>query len=106
MEIIRSCALDTDAAAKMLLIEKLEDIVELQTEAIKNIKIDKITVWDSGSGTAAGGKTSTANFLSGMMQSLPPIHDVATMAGIKLPGYLGKVEEFNKGEAASAPGKS
>ena len=106
MEIIKSCALDTDAAAKMLLIEKLEEIVELQTEAIKNIKIDKITVWDSGSGNTPGGKTSTANFLSGMMQSLPPIHDVATMAGIDLPGYLGKVKEFNKDETPVKPGKS
>ncbi len=73
----------------MLLIEKLEDIVALQTEAIKNIKIDKVTVWDGGQ--TANGKTSTSNFLSGMMQSLPPLHDVANMAGIDLPNYLGKI---------------
>ena len=41
--------------------EKIEDIVALQVEAIKNIKIDKVTVWDSGSG--ADGKGGTANFL-------------------------------------------
>ena len=75
----------------MLLIEKLEDIVRLQTEAIRNIRIDKVTVWDNGKG--ADGKNSTANFLSGMMQSLPPLHDVAGMAGIDLPAYLGKVQE-------------
>ena len=39
------------------------------------------------------GKSSTANFLSGMMQSIPPLHDVAGMAGIDLPGYLGKIQE-------------
>ncbi|MFA6291271.1 MAG: SPFH domain-containing protein [Victivallales bacterium] len=89
-EIIKSCNNDSDAASKMLLIEKLESIVQLQTEAIKNIKIDKVTVWEGGQN--AGGKTSTANFLSGMMQSLPPLHDVASMAGIDLPGYLGKVK--------------
>ncbi len=89
-EIVKSCNNDSDAAAKMLLIEKLESIVSLQTEAIKNIKIDKVTVWEGGSNV--GGKTSTANFLSGMMQSLPPLHDVANMAGIDLPGYLGKVK--------------
>lgn len=89
-EIIKSCNSDSDAASKMLLIEKLESIVQLQTEAIKNIKIDKVTVWEGGQN--AGGKTSTANFLSGMMQSLPPLHDVASMAGIDLPGYLGKVK--------------
>lgn len=90
-EIIKSCVNDADAASKMLMIEKLEEIVALQTEAIKNIKIDKVTVWD-GNG-AKDGKTSTANFLSGMMQSLPPLHDVAEMAGVELPDYLGKVKE-------------
>ncbi|OGV39344.1 MAG: flotillin [Lentisphaerae bacterium GWF2_45_14] len=89
-KIIESCNGDTDAAAKMLLIEKLEAIVSMQTEAIKNIKIDKVTVWEGGAGK--DGKTSTANFLSGMMQSLPPLHDVASMAGINLPGYLGNVK--------------
>jgi flotillin len=92
-EIIKACNNDSDAASKMLLIEKLESIVELQTEAIKNIKIDKVTVWEGGQN--ASGKTSTANFLSGMMQSLPPLHDVASMAGIDLPGYLGKVKYDN-----------
>ena len=89
-KIIEACGDNADAATKMLLIEKLEEIVRLQTEAIRNIKIDKVTVWD-GAGTSANGKTSTANFLSGMMQSLPPLHDVANMAGIELPEYLGKV---------------
>ncbi len=90
-EIVSSCMNDSDSAARMLIIEKLEEIVAMQTEAIKNIKIDKVTVWEGGN--AKDGKTSTANFLSGMMQSLPPLHDVAGMAGIDLPGYLGKVNE-------------
>ena len=89
-EIIKACGSDADAASKMLMIEKLEAIVALQTEAIKNIKIDKVTVWDGNGGK--DGKTSTANFLSGMMQSLPPLHDVAEMAGVELPDYLGKVK--------------
>ena len=102
-EIITSCNDNADAAAKMLLIEKLQDIVALQTEAIKNIKIDKVTVWDGGS-KGENGKTSTANFLSGMMQSLPPLHDVANMAGIDLPNYLGKIKaEAAAPAAAEAP---
>ncbi len=91
-EIFLSCNNDSDAAAKMLLIEKLQDIVALQTEAIKNIKIDKVTVWDNGK-AGSDGKTSTAGFLSGMMQSLPPLHDIANMAGIDMPDYLGKVKD-------------
>jgi flotillin len=35
--------------------------------------------------------TATANFLSGLIKSLPPLHDVAGMAGIELPEYLGKI---------------
>ena len=91
-KIIESCGNDANAAAKMLLVEKLEEIVKLQTEAISNIKIDKVTVWDSPNGRADG-KSSTAGFLSGMMQSLPPIHDVAAMAGIDLPKYLGEMKD-------------
>lgn len=68
--IIEACENDSNAASKMLLIEKLQEIVALQTEAIKGIKIDKVTVWDGG-GKTADGKTTTANFLSGMLQSLP-----------------------------------
>ena len=93
-QIIDACGRNTDAASQMLLIEKLQEIVQLQTEAIKNIKIDKVTVWDGGSQNPDG-KTATANFLSGMMQSLPPLHDVAGMAGLDLPAYLGKMKSGN-----------
>ena len=95
-QIIAACANDSNAAAQMLLIEKLQELVALQTEAIKNIKIDKLTVWDGGSKTPDG-KTTTANFLSGMLQSLPPLHDVAGMAGLDLPDYLGKVKNKPEG---------
>ena len=74
------------------MIEKLDQIVALQTEAIRNIKIDKVTVWDNGS-KGADGKTATSDFLSGLVKSLPPLHDVAGMAGLELPGYLGKVKD-------------
>ena len=90
-QIVSACGNDADAAAKMLMIEKLEQIVQLQTEAIRNIKIDKITVWDGGN--SKDGKTATSNFLSGMIKSLRPLHDVANMAGLDLPDYLGKVQE-------------
>ena len=86
------------------MIEKLQDIVTLQTEAIRNIKIDKVTVWDRGNGSGDG-KTSTADFLSGMVKSLPPLHDVAKMAGLQLPTYLGSVggkEEQAAAQAAAA----
>ncbi len=101
-QIIAACDNDADAASKMLLIEKLQEIVALQAEAIKGIRIDKVTVWDGG-GRSADGRTTTANFLSGMIQSLPPLHDVAGMAGLDLPDYLGKVKSDRQDAAAPEP---
>jgi flotillin len=87
--LVASAGNDARAAATLLLTEKLEQIVTLQVEAIKAIKIDKITVWDSGGSSNGNGAGTTANFLAGMVKSLPPLHDVAAMAGLELPKFLG-----------------
>lgn len=100
--LVESAGEDASLAATLLMIEKLQDIVTLQTEAIRNIKIDKVTVWDGGNGKSADGKTSTADFLSGMVKSLPPLHDVAQMAGLQLPEYLGKVPNVDSVAASVA----
>ena len=63
---------------------------------MKNIKIDKITVWDSGN-NAENGNNSTANFVSGMMKTVPPLNDLFNMAGLNLPTYL-KGEDKKDGE--------
>ena len=69
--------------------EKIEQIVKLQVEAIKNIKIDKVTVWDTMGGNGNGnGTPTTANFLSGMLKIVPPLEDVFKTAGMELPSYL------------------
>jgi len=75
-------------AFQLLLIEKLPELVRTQVEAVKNIKIDKITVWDSGNGNNDNGNSSTANFVSGMMKTVPPLNDVFNMAVLNLPTYL------------------
>jgi flotillin len=85
--LVQSCNGDAKAAATLLMIEKIEQIVAHQVEAIKNIKIDKITVWDSGNSEKGG---STANFISSLIKSLPPLHDIAGIAGVELPTYLGR----------------
>mgnify|MGYP000457563413 FL=1 len=79
-----------EIATSFLMIEKIEKIVEKQVDAIKNIKFDKITVWDGGTGTANG--STTANFMKDLIKSLPAMHDLANQAGIELPQILGKVE--------------
>ena len=100
-EVVNATGGDPDAALKLLIADKLEALMTIQVEAIKNIKIDKVTVWDSGAG--ADGKTSTANFLSGMMRSVPPLDEVFALAGMSLPSMLGKkVDEETKSEEVSA----
>ncbi len=88
---VKAAGGDAQSAYSLLLVEKLPELVKTQVEAIKNIKIDKITVWDSNN--AKDGKTSTANFLSGLMSSVPPLNDLFNQAGMNLPEYLkGKSE--------------
>jgi flotillin len=84
---VKAAGGDPNKAFQLLLIEKLPELVKTQVEAVKNIKIDKITVWDSGSQTEDG-KNSTANFISGMMKTVPPLNDLFNMAGLNLPNYL------------------
>ena len=67
-EVVKAAGGDPTAALKLMIADKLEDLMRVQVDAIKNIKIDKVTVWDGGSN--GNGKTSTANFLSGMKQSV------------------------------------
>jgi len=87
-EVVAAAGGDPTKAFQLLLIEKLPELVKTQVEAVKNIKIDKITVWDSGNGTGENGAGSTANFVSGMMKTVPPLNDLFNMAGLNLPTYL------------------
>ncbi|MCC5815133.1 MAG: flotillin family protein [Leptospira sp.] len=84
-EVVGAAGGDPSKAFQLLLIEKLPELVRTQVEAVKNIKIDKVTVWDSGNDS---GNSSTANFISGMMKSVPPLNDLFNMAGLDLPSYL------------------
>lgn len=84
--LVQSCGGDASSAASLLMIEKIEEMVKVQVEAIRNLKIDKVTVWDSGSGD---GGSATAGFAASLIKALPPLHEVARMAGVKLPEYLG-----------------
>ena len=78
--------------ALLLVAEQLPNLVAEQVKAISNLKIDKITVWDSGSG-GDGQAGTTANFVSGLVGALPPLHEVAGQAGIKLPQFLGELDD-------------
>ena len=77
---------DAQKAVLMMVADKLPELVKTQVEAVKGINIDKVTVWDTGTG--ADGKTATSNFISGLMKSVPPLDDLFKMAGMELPSYL------------------
>lgn len=103
-QIVKAAGNNSRDAVLLLIVDKLPELVRLQTEAIKNIKIDKLTVWDGGSGT--DGKTSTANFISGLYKSVPPLQEIFNMAGMQLPEYLqGKNSEELKTMADQAKAK-
>lgn len=92
-QVVNAAGGDPTKAFQLLLVEKLPELIKTQVEAVKNIKIDKITVWDSGNGE--NGANSTANFVSGMMKTVPPLNDLFNMAGLNLPTYL-KGEEVKE----------
>ncbi|HHX00757.1 MAG TPA: flotillin family protein, partial [Acholeplasmataceae bacterium] len=90
-QLVEAAGGDAESAVKFLIADKLERLIEIQVEAIKNLKIDKITVWDSGS---KDGASSTSNFVSSLMKSIPPMKELFNMAGMDLPKYFG--EEIDK----------
>jgi flotillin len=98
-ELIESTGKNYDFASLMMVIEQLPELVEKQVQAISNLQIDKITVWDSGRGN--GGAGTTSDFLSGMVKSIPPLHELTRNVGVKLPEYLGRLDKAVAEEAGS-----
>lgn len=94
-QVVAAAGGDPNKAFQLLLIEKLPELVKTQVDAVKNIKIDKVTVWDSGA-NSDGGNGSTANFVSGLMKSVPPLNDLFNMAGLNLPSYLKGAEDVKE----------
>ncbi len=91
-EIVNAAGGNADDAVKLIISDKLEELMRIQVDAIKNIKIDKVTVWDSGAANSDG-KSSTAGFISGLMKAVPPLDEVFKQAGMELPSFLGTSSE-------------
>lgn len=86
-QIVSAAGGNADSAVRLMLADKMEELMRIQVDAVKNIKIDKVTVWDGGEGR--DGKTATAGFVSGLMKSIPPMNEMFDMAGMQLPQFLG-----------------
>ena len=95
-QLVNAAAGDPQKAVLMLIADKLPELVKTQVEAVKGIKIDKVTVWDGNS--HADGKTATSGFISGMMKSVPPLEELFNMAGMSLPAYLKGQEKSSEAD--------
>lgn len=89
-KLIQAAGSDPAVGPTLLLIEQLPKLVEQQVKAVQGLKIDKITVWDQGS-NGQGGRNATADFVSGLVGSLPKLHELARQAGVELPSALGRL---------------
>ncbi len=98
-EIVKAVGGNPRDAVLMLIADKLPELVKTQVDAIKGIKIDKVTVWEGGNQEGAGNNTS--KFISGMYKSVPPLSELFNMAGMELPTYLGKQKPEEADEVKS-----
>lgn len=104
-QIVQACGGSTQAF-QMLMLEHLDNLAEASSRAISNIKFDKIVVWETG---GQNGRSSTADFLSGMAKTLPPMMQVMRdIGGIELPEALVKLgaDELKAATASSANGNA
>jgi flotillin len=97
-EIVRAAGGNPNEAVKLMIADKIEELIRTQVDAVKNLKIDKVTVWDGGSKDGS----ATSNFASSLIKSIPPLNDLFEMAGLQLPDYLGKKAQEDGTELAKA----
>ena len=97
--LVRACT-NAQQAAALLLIEKLTEVAGVQAEAIRDLPIEKIFVWDGG-GTSDGGLTGLGGRLMG---ALPPMHELAKQVGLELPDFLGRLRKDAPAEEGKRSG--
>jgi len=100
LELVKAAGGSSGAAA-LLVIEKLVEVAGVQAQAIQNLPLEKVVVWDGGSGE--GGLSGLGRSLVGV---LPPMHEVAKLAGLDLPGFLGAVGRDGDQKAEEVAGPS
>ena len=84
---------DPQSAIGYLMVDKLAELAEIQTSAIKELEIDKVVVYDSGSGTGV------SNFVQGLYGMMPQLNDFLEQSGMSLPEALVRNGESNNTKA-------
>lgn len=82
---------DTKSAISYLMLDKITELAEIQTSAIKDIGIDKVVVYDNGSGKGVG------NFVQGLYSMMPQLNDFLNQSGMNLPDALVKNKSSENG---------
>jgi flotillin len=93
---------DPKVAIQMMITDKLPEMLKIQTEALQNIEIDKITVWDNNGGSGEG--SSTSNWLTNFLGSVPQYKDIYEMAGAEIPQLLESSKEREQGKLNAKKG--
>ncbi len=83
-KLVEAASGDAQSAIGYLMIDKLAEIAKIQVDAIKDLKIDKVVVYDNGSGEGMG------NFVQGLYGMLPQLNDFLEQSGMSLPEALVK----------------
>ena len=86
-ELVDAAGGDPQSAIGYLMVDKLTQLAEIQTKAIKDLDIDKVVVYDNGSGQGVG------NFVQGLYSMMPQLSDFLQQSGMNLPDALVKQEE-------------
>jgi len=84
-KLVQAAGGDAAKAVQLMIADKLPELTRIQVDAIKNIKFDKITVWDNG-GNGSG--NSTANFAKNLFSMIPPLTDIFKQVGAELPAFM------------------
>ncbi|MEM9549155.1 MAG: SPFH domain-containing protein [Bacteroidota bacterium] len=78
---------DPQSAINFLMIDKLAELTQIQTSAIKELDIDKVIVYDNGSGKGV------SNFVQGLYGMMPQLNDFLSQSGMMLPDSIVKKGE-------------
>ncbi len=90
---VSACS-SAEQAASLLMIEKLQEISRIQAQAIQDLPIDKVFVWDTG-----GEGQGLSGLGQRLMGVLPPMQELAKQVGLDLPEYFGKASGKPTAEA-------
>lgn len=91
-DLVRAAGGDPQSAIGYLMIDKLTEMAKIQTGAIKDLGIDKVVVYDNGSGKGVG------NFVQGLYGMMPQLNDFLKQSGMGLPDSLVKLDNEEKSE--------